>query len=114
MEKAKLLEIELERYINRTVYHPEFGVYFIKELVDRVRNMKIEIYSNDHNPPHFHVKSRDGSIDATFRIDNGVYIQGSIDGKDRKRIDAFYNDERVKNLMKEMWNKSKDDHRRLD
>ena len=60
------------------------------------------------------MKSRDGSIDATFRIDNGVYIQGSIDGKDRKRIDAFYNDERVKNLMKEMWNKSKDDRRRLD
>ena len=81
----------LERFINKTVYNEEFGVYFIKELVGRIRNMKIEIYSNDHNPPHFHVKSSDKSIDATFRLDNCSIIEGKVNRKDRKRIEAFFN-----------------------
>ncbi|MEM8763467.1 MAG: DUF4160 domain-containing protein [Bacteroidota bacterium] len=113
MEIKDLIEKELERYINKTMYHTEFGVYFIKELVAKVRNMKIEIYSNDHNPPHFHIKSRDNSIDAVFRLDNCDFIKGSIGTRDRKRIEAFFEDEKTKILMKKMWNKSKDDFRKL-
>ncbi|WP_405606541.1 DUF4160 domain-containing protein [Polaribacter sp. Asnod1-A03] len=111
--KSTFLINILEKYINKTVYHEEFGVYFIKELVSRIRNMKIEIYSNDHNPPHFHVKSSDKSINATFRLDNCNLLKGEIDIKDRKRIEAFFNDPETKYLMKEMWNKSKDENRKL-
>lgn len=113
MNKKDLLLQYLESYINRTMYHPGWGIYFIKELVEQVRNMKIEIYSNDHNPPHFHVKSKDRSIDAVFRLDNCEMIEGVIGSKDKKRIEAFYNDERTKDLMKKMWNKSKDDNRKI-
>ena len=109
----RTLEPILEKYINKTVYHPEWGVYFIKELVGKIRHLKIEIYSNDHNPPHFHVKSNDGSLDAIFRLDNCELIKGSIQSKDRKRIEAFYNDNEVKDIMKTMWNKSKDDNRKV-
>lgn len=103
----------LEKYINKTVYHEEFGIYFIKELVGRIRNMKIEIYSNDHNPPHFHVKSSDKSINATFRLDDCTLIQGNVNRKDKKRIEAFYNDSETKDFMKKMWNKSKDNNRKI-
>ena len=96
------------------MYHPEWGVYFIKELVGTIRNMKIEIYANDHNPPHFHVKSNDRSIDAVFRLDNCEYIKGHIGTKDTIRIQAFYNDPETKTIMKGMWNKSKSDDRRLN
>lgn len=103
----------LNRYINSTKYNEVWGVYFIKELVSKVRNMKIEIYSNDHNPPHFHVKSNDGSINATFRLDNCELLKGSIKKKDIKRIEAFYNDPYTKELMANMWNKSKDENKKL-
>lgn len=114
-EENKYIEIIhlLEKYINKTVYDEEFGVYFIKELVGRIRNMKIEIYSNDHNPPHFHVKSSDKSINATFRLDDCTILQGEINSKDIKRIEAFYNDPETKDFMKNMWNKSKDENRKL-
>lgn len=101
------LQILLEKYINRTLYDKDWGVYFIKELVKKIRNMKIEIYSNDHYPPHFHVKSSDNSINAKFRIDNCELIKGKIGKKDQKRIEAFFNEGEVQNTLLKMWNKSK-------
>lgn len=70
MDDEQLFKKELEKYLNKTIVREDGVFYFIKELVGRIRNLKIEIYSNDHNPPHFHVKSPDKSIDATFRLDN--------------------------------------------
>ena len=113
MDNINKLHNQLNRYINQTLYNDEWGVYFIKELVGRIRNMKIEIYSNDHNPPHFHVKSNDGSIDATFKLENCEILNGNIDGKDKKRIEAFFNDSYTQEQMKKMWNKSKDENKRL-
>lgn len=104
----------LEKYLNRTVITSDGEFYFIKELVARIRNLKIEIYSNDHNPPHFHVKTSDNSVDAVFRLDNCQLIKGDLKGKDRKRIEKFFEDENTKDLMKEMWNKSKTDDRKLN
>jgi hypothetical protein len=101
------IQVLLEKYMDRTLYSKEWGVYFIKELVTKIRNMKIEIYSNDHNPPHFHVKSKNGTINAKFRLDNCELIGGKIGKKDIKRIEAFYSDDFYQEFMKEMWNKSK-------
>lgn len=77
----------------------------IKEEVDRVRHMSVIIYPNDHNPPHFHVKSKNGDVDAKFRIDNGEYISGTISGKDLKRMNAFYRSEKAQIALKAVWNK---------
>jgi len=107
MNVKEVLSQYLERYINQTIVNEEFGVYFIKELVGRTRNMKIEIYGNDHNPPHFHVKSNDLSIDATFRLDDCELLKGEIGRKDKKRIEAFFADQKSQLLMRELWNKSK-------
>lgn len=77
----------------------------IKEEVDRVRSMSVIIYPNDHNPPHFHVKSKNGDVDAKFKIDDGEYISGTISGKDLKRIKAFYNSDKAQIALKTVWNK---------
>jgi len=76
----------------------------IKERIDTVRNMKIIIYSNDHEPPHFHVVSNDNSIDAKFSIDSGEFISGMIDSKDIKRIKAFYQSPKTEMILKKIWN----------
>jgi Domain of unknown function (DUF4160) len=111
MEKA--LEKWLEKYVNYSMVDVALGVYFIKELVGKIRNMKIEIYPNDHNPPHFHIRSNDQSINATFRLDTGELIDGVIGGKDQKRIEAFFTDSKTQALMRHMWNKSKDENQKV-
>ncbi len=75
--------------------------------------MKIEIYPNDHNPPHFHVKSNDQSINATFRLDNGELIKGTLGRRDKERIVAFFIDPKTQLMMRTMWNKSKDERKRI-
>jgi len=76
-----------------------------KERVDKVDGLEVVIYSNDHNPPHFHVKTKDKTIDAKFLIETGEYISGEIDSKHLKRIQAFYNSPKTKIIMKLIWSK---------
>jgi len=55
-----------------------------KERVDTINDLNILIFSNDHNPPHFHVKSND------LKIEDCELISGEISSKHLKRIKAFY------------------------
>ena len=77
----------------------------IKERIGTIRNMQIIIYSNDHNPPHFHVKSKDHSVNAKFLISDCSLMEGEINSNDLKRIQAFYADVKVKATMEMIWNK---------
>lgn len=43
-------------------------------LVARFKGMKIEIFANEHPPPHFHVTHQERS--GTFRIDNCDPVDG--------------------------------------
>ena len=104
-EKAEeFLIVWLEKYMSMD-YNllPNVLGYHIKQYVGRDRGMIFKIYSNDHNPPHFHVMAKDGSLDAKFRIDNCEIISGEVSTKDMKRIEAFFID--AKEIMKLMWNK---------
>ncbi len=42
-----------------------------KERVAKLDDLEVLIYSNDHNPPHFHVKAKGKNIDAKFFIETG-------------------------------------------
>lgn len=112
MSPEEILANQLDRYINQTIVNYNLGVYFIKKQIARIRNMKIEIYSNDHNPPHFHVKSNDLSINASFRLDDCALIKGNINSDDVKRIEAFYRDTETQQIMHDIWNKSKPDNQK--
>jgi len=76
-----------------------------KERVDKIKDLEVIIYSNDHNPPHFHVKTKGKKIDAKFLIETGEYISGEIDSKNLKRIKAYYNSPKTKTVMQIIWNK---------
>ncbi len=76
-----------------------------KERIATLGNMQIIIYSNDHNPPHFHVKSKDLTIDAKFKIENCEFISGILTSKEIKIVEKFYNDVKVKMLMNQIWSK---------
>jgi hypothetical protein len=76
-----------------------------KERLATIKNLKVIIYSNDHNPPHFHVISKDYSINAKFLIENGELLSGEMKSKDLKRIKAFYSSPKTKLVMDKIWSK---------
>jgi hypothetical protein len=75
-----------------------------KERVAKIDDLEIIIYTNDHNPPHFHVMTKERNVDAKFSIETGEYLSGEIDAKNKKRIKAFYLSPKAKMLL-EIWNK---------
>lgn len=76
-----------------------------KERIKTINDLEIVIYSNDHNPPHFHVISSDLKINAKFSIENCELISGTVNAKQRKRIYAFFISAKGKILMESIWNK---------
>lgn len=74
--------------MSMTIVHEDGCVYESRKLIERVEGMKIEIYPNDHNPPHFHV--RGPGVDAKLSIEDGSLIKGKISSKDLKKIQYFY------------------------
>lgn len=82
-----------------------FGGIEIKEQIGRINDLKVVIYSNDHDPPHFHVISNDHKIDVKFKIENCELISGALDSKSLRRIKAFYEADKTKTVMEKIWNK---------
>ncbi|MBY0285117.1 MAG: DUF4160 domain-containing protein [Sphingomonas sp.] len=50
-------------------------------IIDGIR---IEIYTDDHPPPHFHVKA--GGMRAKFDISTGELLQGSLDKRSMRKV----------------------------
>ena len=78
-------------------------LYSIRQLVSRVNGLKIEIYSNEHSPPHFHVKG--GDIDASFSIVDCALIAGKISGRERKLIEWWHSN--GKQSLVNVWNSTR-------
>ena len=78
-----------------------------KERVSTIEDLQVIIYSNDHNPPHFHVKTKNLQIDAKFKIEDCELISGEISSKNLKKIKAFYLSPKGKIVLELIWNKRK-------
>lgn len=78
-----------------------------KERVATIDDLQVIIYSNDHNPPHFHVKTKNLQIDAKFKIENCELISGEISSKYLKKINIFYLSSKGKMVLESIWNKRK-------
>lgn len=76
-----------------------------KELVTTINDLNVIIRTRDHNPPHFHVQSKDLRINARFTIEKCELMDGEIASKYLKRIKAFYNSPKGKIVLQAIWNK---------
>jgi hypothetical protein len=97
-----------ESEIEKRLIEPALGT---KERVTTIDDLQIIIYSNDHTPPHFHVKTNDLRIDAKFKIENCELLSGSIGSKDLKKIRAFYLSPKGKIVLESIWQKVQRDIR---
>ena len=59
-----------------------------KQLVARLNGLRIEVYPNEHPPPHFHVKSP--NVNASFTISDCSKLTGFISGSDEKKIQFWH------------------------
>jgi hypothetical protein len=97
-------EASLQRFLNSGCsFWTDGRLIFTKQLVDRINNLKIEIYSNEHGIPHFHVNSNE--INAVFSIKDCSLIKGSINRNELKLIQYWF--DICKPKLIEIWNKTR-------
>ena len=68
--------------------------------LSRFHGVKITMYADDHNPPHFHAEA--GGKEALFDIINGVFMKGSLASREARLVLAWY--ELHKDELLENWN----------
>lgn len=105
----KILSAEIEYFMSMSDAELEKHIADsrIKQRVENFGQYEVHIYSRDHNPPHFHVVAKDGSLNARFRIEDGSLISqdGDLRSGVLKRIKAWYDDIKTQDVLKKIWNK---------
>ena len=86
-------------------YHLNNSSLGQKERVARLNDLEVWIYPRDHEPPHFHVKSKQQKLDAKFSIKDSKLLKGEVSTKQLKRIRAFSLSLKGKLLLQTIWNK---------
>jgi hypothetical protein len=97
---------QLELHLDSTSVAPDGSVYLIKRRIANVRDLEINVYPKDHDPPHFHVCSRQRNMDARFHIETLELINmkhGSISQKEIRQVQDFFkrNPEKLARLRNE-------------
>lgn len=94
-EILKILSKELEYFINNSIEDSNGNVKTIlaKRHIAKINDLEIVVYPNDHNPPHFHVTSKQNNTHARIIIDNFELMSGSeISISDHKKVKKFFED----------------------
>lgn len=99
---ASNLEAMLNGPYNTAILNGELVLLEIKARVDSLRGMRIEIYPDEHAPPHFHVKS--ANVDASIRIEDCEILNGYVSSTDLDKIRIWFADGGKAKAI-EMWNK---------
>lgn len=82
---------------------PDGRLVAAKQLVEKIRNLRIEIRPREHAPPHFHVRAND--ISASFTIEGCKLLKGHIPKKEEELVRYWY--ARCGNRLIEIWNQTR-------
>lgn len=93
IDAIKLLEMDLNLIFQTNSFEQ-------RKLIGRINSFKIEIYPNEHAPPHFHIKSPE--FQASFVIENCNLLDGYVDPGIHKKIREFHS-KNIK-LIVQTWN----------
>jgi hypothetical protein len=99
-------EIHLNQFIASGAYFYEGRVADARQLVEKIGAIKIEIYPNEHTPPHFHIKSN--GLNASFAIDDCRLLENSgFSTKVIKNIQDWFLHSKEKLI--DVWNQTRPD-----
>lgn len=79
------------------------SLYEVRQLVEEVRGLRIEVFAKEHPPPHFHISG--GNIDAVFSIADCQFLEGRIGGRERRLVEWWYQRSRLRLI--EAWNSTR-------
>lgn len=82
----------LERFLNSTAIWVDGSVYDVKYLIASIGDLKVHVY-RDHNPPHFHVISKQRGLDARFDLETLDLIDmkhGTMRSADEKKVRDYF------------------------
>lgn len=83
----------LETHLDSTQVLPDGKVYKTKRFIVTTGDLTIEVRPKDHNPQHFHVRSKQRGINARFDISTLELINtktGKIKQSDIRKIQNFF------------------------
>jgi hypothetical protein len=94
------LKNSMVNIFDRTRVLPDGSIYEIRAVIGSYKNLKFEIFPNEHPPPHFHVTV--DNCKASFKISDCELLKGSVKPNDEKKIKYWY--KMHKELLIESWN----------
>jgi hypothetical protein len=99
-------ELHLSQFITAGAYFYEGHIVDVRQLVEKMGAIKIEIYPNEHTPPHFHIKSN--GMNASFAIDDCRLLENSgFSTKVIKNIQGWFLHSKEKLIA--VWNQTRPD-----
>lgn len=102
-EWAEWLESILNNEVAIVRPEGETKIFEQRQLVQRLDGLRIEVYSNEHPPPHFHVTSP--NVDASFTIDGCVKLSGRVPSPDHRKLKHWHR--HAKPHLVECWNQAR-------
>jgi len=91
--------------LNGTLICPCFDTIGEAQMLDKIGRLKIVIYPNDHNPPHFHVKTEHYNLRFTSETCDPILNKGKypIRSVDLKAIKHWHAEN--KSYLADIWDK---------
>ncbi|WP_424686842.1 DUF4160 domain-containing protein [Halarcobacter ebronensis] len=106
IENIEQFEVQLTDFIYSGAYIQDDNFIEARHLVAKTGKIKIEIYSNEHPPAHFHITANGNK--ASLAIDDCRVLENSgFDNKSIKNIQDWFI--KSKNKLVEVWNKTRPD-----
>jgi len=97
-------ETSLEKFLNsNSQFLSDGSIFFIKKRVDKICNLKIEIYPNEHGEPHFHVISNE--FKAEFSIEDCNLKKGYLKPNEVRLIKYWF--QKSKSKLIEVWDETR-------
>lgn len=99
-------ERQIGDLINSGAYYYNEEYVEARHLVDKIKSIKIEIYSKEHGIPHFHILTDNKR--ATLSLEKCEIIKNSgFDNKTIKTIEKWF--KKSKKRLIEVWNETRPD-----
>lgn len=93
------LALHIERVLRDDCRVHGDRLMFVKVNVAKVEGLKIYINTNDHSPPHFHIKSNNPEIDCSILVEDcSIYREKKkIPSKCLQKLKIWFHDETIVN-----------------
>ncbi len=107
LNEGRIKRIKVRSIKPYTGYRRVYKPHRYQLLVDRVHNIEIRIWNNDHPPPHFHA-ILNSHFDVRVDIETSTVLSvkdGKIRSKHKKMIESWAEDN--KHLLRTKWEETR-------